>query len=133
VTYAITGINSSGSFRHLYRVRDRRVGRPAVHVVNAEHIGQEQRVEFAALEEPRQLDPVVKRVVAIGAIARMRPQTGRLMRDTVHIEGIQADLPLHLVPLASARCGTYTVGDYGRSNGVRRRWTRMNCARCRRR
>jgi hypothetical protein len=34
------------------------------------------------------------------------------MPDTVHIEGIQADLPWHLVPLAPVGCGTYTVGDY---------------------
>ena len=117
--------------RHLYCVRDRRVGGPAVHVVDAEHIGQEQRVEFAALEELRQFDPVVERVVAIGTIARMCPQPGRLMPDTVPVEGVEADLLWHLVPLAPAGCGTYTVGHYGLSNGIRTRWTRMNCARYR--
>ena len=93
--------------------------RSAVHVVDAEHIGQEQRVEFAALEELCQLDPVVERVVAIATIARMRPQPGRLMPDTVHVEGIEADLLWHLVPLAPAGCGTYTVGHYDLSNGIR--------------
>ena len=39
------------------------------------------------------------------------------MRDAVHVEGIQADLLWHLVPLAPAGRGTYTVEDYGRSNG----------------
>jgi hypothetical protein len=134
VTYAIAGISNSGSFHwHLHRVRNRRVGRSAVHIVDAEHVGQEQRVEFAALEELRQFDPVVERVVAIGTIARMCPQPGRLMPDTVHVEGIQSDLLWHLVPLAPAGCGTYTVGHYGLSNGIRTRWTRMNCARCKRR
>jgi hypothetical protein len=60
----------------------------------------------------------------------MRPQTGRLMRATIHVEGIQADLLWHLVPLAPPGCGTFTVDDYGRKNGVT---TRMNCARYRRR
>jgi hypothetical protein len=41
----------------------------APHVVDAEHIGQEQRVEFAALEDSCQLDPVVERVVAIAGCA----------------------------------------------------------------
>src|SRR6266566_2160472 len=72
----------------------------------------------------RQLDPVVERVVAIGTIARMCPQPGRLMPDTVHVEGVEADLLWHLVPLAPAGCGTYTVGHCGLSNGIRTRWTR---------
>jgi hypothetical protein len=42
----------------------------------------------------------------------MRPQPGRLMHDTIHVEGIQSDLLWHLVPLAPAACGTYTVGHY---------------------
>jgi len=49
----------------------------------------------------------------------MRPQPGRLMPDTVHVEGIEADLLWHLVPLAPAGCGTYTVGHYDLSNGIR--------------
>jgi len=134
VTYAIAGISNSGSFHwHLHRVRNRRVGRSAVHIVDAEHVGQEQRVEFAALDELRQFDPVVERVVAIGTSRGCVHQPGRLMRDTVHVEGIQSDFFWHLVHLAPAGCGTYTVGHYGLSNGIRTRWTQMNCARCRRR
>jgi hypothetical protein len=34
--------------------------------------------------------------------ARLRDHLSRLMPDTVHVEGIQADLPWHLVFLASA-------------------------------
>jgi hypothetical protein len=83
--------------RHLYGIRDRRLRRITVHVVDT---------EFAALEDPRRLDLVIKRVAAIGAIARMRPQTARLMRDTVRVEGIQADLLWRLLPLAPAGCGT---------------------------
>jgi hypothetical protein len=45
-------------------------------VVDAEHIGQEQRVELAALEELCQFDPLVERVVAIGT-----------MRGCVHSPG----------------------------------------------
>ena len=51
------------------------------------------------------------------------------MRDTVHLEGIQPDLPWHLVSLAPAGYGTCTVGHYGRRNEISTRWTRMNCAR----
>jgi Acetyl-CoA hydrolase/transferase C-terminal domain len=71
-----------------------------------------------ALEELCQFDPVFEGVVAIGTIARMCPQPGRLMPDTIHVEGIQSDLLWHLVPLAPAGCGTYTIGDYGRSDGI---------------
>jgi hypothetical protein len=59
-------------YRHLYRIGDRRVGGPAVHIVDAENVGQEQRVEFAALEDSYQLDSVVERVVVVGAIMPMR-------------------------------------------------------------
>jgi hypothetical protein len=119
--------------RHLHRLRDRRIGRPSVDVVDAEHIGEEQRVEFAPLEEPRQLDPVVERIIAVGPITRVRPQTGRLMRDTVHVEGIETNLPGHQVFLAPAGRGTYTIGDYDRGNGITTQWMRMSCVRCRRR
>ena len=37
--------------------------------------------------------------VGFDAIAWMRPQAGRLMRDAIHVEGIQADLLAILVPL----------------------------------
>ena len=37
------------------------------------------------------------------------------MPDAVHVEGIEADLLWHLVPLAPAGRDTYTDGHYGRS------------------
>jgi len=48
----------------------------------------------------------------------MRPQAGRLVPDAIHVESIQAYLPWHLLPLAPAVSGTYTVGDYRRRNRI---------------
>jgi hypothetical protein len=66
---------------------------------------RKQRVEFAALEDSSQLDPVLKRIVVVGAIAWMRPQTGRLVHNAIHVEGIQADLLCHPGPIALAEFG----------------------------
>jgi hypothetical protein len=49
-----------------------------------------------------QFNPVVERAVAIGTIADF-PQPGRLMPDTVHVEGIEADLLWHIVVPCVAR------------------------------
>src|SRR6516225_3719806 len=119
--------------RHLDGLRYRRVRRPAVDIVDTEHIGQKERVELAALEELRQLDPVSEHIIAVCSVARMRPQARRLMPDAIHVESIQADLPWHRLSLAPAGGGTYTVGDYRRSNRIGTPWMRMNCAGCRRR
>ena len=87
---------------HRHSLRDRRVRPPAIDVMDAEDVGQKQRVEFAALEDLRELDPVFERVIAVGAIARLGPQAGRLMPDTVHVKRIEADLLWHRICCGSA-------------------------------
>ncbi len=47
--------------RHLHRVAQRRVRRAAMHVVDAQHVGQEQPVEQPALQQPSQAGPVRQR------------------------------------------------------------------------
>jgi hypothetical protein len=75
---------------------------PAIDVMDAEDVGQKQRVEFAALEDLRELDPVFERVIAVGAIARVGPQAGRLVPDAIHVESIEADLLWHRICCGSA-------------------------------
>ena len=83
--------------RHLHRVLQRGARRALVDVVNPQHVGEENRVELAALQRARQVGPVFQRIVGIRPIARMRPQAGRLMADAVHVERVQADLFRHRV------------------------------------
>lgn len=63
----------------------------AVHVVCAEHVGDEQTVKAAAFQQFCQLSPVGDVLVAPGLILRAAPQPGRLMGDTVHVEGVEAN------------------------------------------
>ena len=79
--------------RHLHRVFQRRVRPTAIHVIDAQHIREKQRVEFAAFQDARQIHPVIQGVVAVRPVARMRPQAGGLVDDAVHVEGVQAYLP----------------------------------------
>jgi hypothetical protein len=78
--------------RDLDRVFQRGAAGAFVNVVDAQHVGQEQCVEFAALQCARQIGPVFQRVITVGAIVGMGPQAGRLVPDAVHVEGIQADV-----------------------------------------
>ena len=81
--------------RHLHGVFQRGGGRSAVDIVNPQHVGQEDRVELAALQRAGEVHPVVQRVVAVRPVARVGPQAGRLVADAVHVEGVQADLLRH--------------------------------------
>jgi hypothetical protein len=77
--------------RHLRSLTDRRVTVAVVDVINAQHIGNEQAVELAALKDFRQVGPVFEVLVLPGTITWMRPQARRLMADAVHVEGVQAN------------------------------------------
>ena len=52
------------------------------------HIGNEQTIEFAALEGFGQIDPVVEPRILIGSVARMAPKSSRLMNYAIHIESV---------------------------------------------
>ena len=81
--------------RHLRRHAQRSVMTALIDVVDAEHISQEQTVEFAAFERAREIDPVSGILVTPGLIARMGPQAGRLMADAIHGECVEADFLRH--------------------------------------
>jgi len=70
-------------------------GPPAVDVVDADDIGQDDSVELAAFRQARQILPVLDRVVLGRAIARMSPHAVLDMADAVHVESIQADFFCH--------------------------------------
>ena len=80
---------------NLCAVADRRLVGAAVDVVGAEHIGDEDAVEGRALEQLRKIRPVRDGVVLARAVIRVSPQTGRLVGDAVHVEGVEADLTGH--------------------------------------
>ena len=67
----------------------------AVHVVDPDHVGQEERIEFAPLQQPGQLHPGVEVGVAVHLVVVPHPQSGRLMDDTVHVEGVEVDTFVH--------------------------------------
>ncbi len=75
----------------------------AEHVVDAEHIGEKQPVEPAALQRLRQIEPIGQAVVAQRAVPRMGPEPRRLMRHAVHGEGVEPDLLCHDVNLGACR------------------------------
>ena len=81
--------------RRLRGVAQRGVRAVAEHVVDAEHVGKKQPVEPAALQRLGEVDPVGQAVIVGGAVARMGPQPGRLMRHAVHGEGVEPDLFFH--------------------------------------
>ena len=81
--------------RRLRGMAQCRVRATTEHVVDPEHVGQEQAIEAAALERLGKLDPVRQPVIFAGAVARMRPQPRRLMRHAVHGEGVEPDLFFH--------------------------------------
>ena len=81
--------------RRLRRVFQRRVGAVAEDVVDAEHVGQEQPVEAAALQRLGQIEPVGQAVIFGRAVARMGPQPRRLMRHAIHGEGVEPDFLGH--------------------------------------
>lgn len=81
--------------RYLGGLADRRVAIAVEHIVDAQHVGDEQPVETAAFEQPRQVGPVLQVLVLRGAVARMRPEAGRLVADTVHFEGVETDFARH--------------------------------------
>ena len=100
--------------RHeLQRVVDRDLGRDAQRgvqiaakdVVDAEYVGDEDAVELSAFQQLGEIGPVFKVLVLPGAVARMRPQAGRLVPDAVHVEGVEMDLPGHRVQIAPCRGG----------------------------
>jgi hypothetical protein len=107
VTYAIAGTSSREALTGTWTARTIAVSGDPVHVVDAEDVGPEQRVEFAALTELCQLDPVVVPVVAIDAITRMRPQAGRLVTDAIHIESIQASALASGPSCSDRRCNLH--------------------------
>jgi hypothetical protein len=69
--------------------------RPAEHVVGAEDISDEDPVEASSFEQRRQVRPVGQVLIAPGLVVGMAPEAGRLVRDAVHVEGVEADALTH--------------------------------------
>ena len=65
------------------------------YVVDAKDVGKEQAIEQAALQRARERHPVIEIGVMRRLIARVRPHAVLDMADTVHVEGVEADLSRH--------------------------------------
>ena len=79
--------------RHLHAAAQRRRGRTAVHVVGAEHVGDEHGVEAAAFEQAGEVGPVLERRVVPRPVVGVPPQARRLVHRAVHDEGVEEDVP----------------------------------------
>ena len=79
----------------LSRVAQGRLRSAAKDVVNSQHVGQEKPIEQPTLQRAGKFYPAAKAAVITRTIAWMTPQARRLMRDAVHLEGIQANLFFH--------------------------------------
>src|ERR1700722_8924416 len=79
----------------LRRVTKRSVEVAMIHVVDAKHVRDEYAVELPALQNLSELDPIFEILVLPRAVARMRPQAGRLMPDAVHVEGVESNFARH--------------------------------------
>jgi hypothetical protein len=89
--------------RHLGGLTNRGVAVASVDVIDAEHVGNEQAVELAALEDFRQVGPVFQVLVLPRAVAWMRPEPGRLVADAVHVESVETNFTGHrIIPRAAA-------------------------------
>ena len=66
-----------------------------VDIVIADDVGDEYAVENAAFQRPRQILPIVQILVFPRLIARMSPQSGGLMRDAIHVERVESNMPCH--------------------------------------
>ncbi len=64
-------------------------------IVDAKHVGEKQTVEQASFEYLGEIDPIVEALVIPRAVTRVPPQTRRLVRDAIHLEGVEADFPRH--------------------------------------
>ena len=89
--------------RRLGGVAQRGVRTAAEHVIDAEHIGEKQAVEPAALQRFCEIDPVRQAIVVGGPVARMGPQARRLMRHAVHRKRVEPYLFFHQLALIVAR------------------------------
>ena len=89
--------------RRLRGVAHRRLVVAAKDVVDPEHVGEKQAVEPPALQRPGEIKPIGQAVVVGGAVARMGPQSRRLMCDAIHRERVEPDFLLHARQLSKGR------------------------------
>ena len=82
--------------RHLRRLTNRRLAVAAINIVNTQHVGDKQAVKLAALEDFCQIGPVFQVLVLPRTITRVRPQAGRLVAHTVHVESVETNFTGHL-------------------------------------
>ena len=100
--------------RDLHRFLDRGLGPAQVEVVGADDIRQEERVEAALFQQPRQLDPGLGPVVV--ALARVVPHPEAVLDvgDAVHRERVEMDALAHAPSSPGLRpCGSAAAVQHG--------------------
>jgi hypothetical protein len=81
--------------RGLRSVQQGGLGTAAKDVVDAENVGEKQAIEEPSLQCLREFDLAVEAPVIARAVAGVAPHPGRLMRDAVHLERVEADFLGH--------------------------------------
>ena len=74
--------------RNLRGMRQGGVRVTAEDVVDAQDVGQEQTVEQPPFQRLRERDPGLEAAIVSRAVARVAPESRRLVRDAVHLEGV---------------------------------------------
>src|SRR5882762_9801055 len=81
--------------RDLGSCAQRRLRSAAVYVVDAEHVGDEEAVEQAALEQFGEVGPVLEILITRGLRLGVSPRAGHNVGDAVHVERVEVDLTGH--------------------------------------
>jgi len=76
---------------NLRRAADGRVAVAAEHIVDSYDVREKERVEFAPLEDLREVNPGVEIGVTMSLVVRVRPQPRGLMNHAVHVERVEED------------------------------------------
>ncbi len=80
---------------HLHGFAQGRLGAAAEAVVDAHHVGQEDAVEGAVLQQLRQFRPVVDVVEAVPLVFRVGPEAVDDVADAVHLEQVNVQWLRH--------------------------------------
>ena len=62
-----------------------------VNIMGSEVVGEEERIEFATVEQFRQVDPIVKPVLCFGLVNWILPLSWAYVADAIHVKGIQQE------------------------------------------
>lgn len=96
------GPAAADRYRQLRGMAQRVLRAAAMHVTDAQHVGQEKPVGHAAPQQRGSPGPGGRAELLGAAVARVGPEAGRDMPHRVHRDGVQRDLARHGARVADA-------------------------------